>query len=62
MNSLYAYREQWTGNVRGDILAGALVALWTLIHEANTLSIDHRVGSVDSARIRSLLFVSSDSW
>ncbi len=47
MNSLYAYREQWTGNVRGDILAGLVVAL-ALIPEAIAFSIiagvDPKVG------------------
>ncbi|WP_045367833.1 SulP family inorganic anion transporter [Methyloceanibacter caenitepidi] len=47
MNALYAYRDQWTGNVRGDILAGLVVAL-ALIPEAIAFSIiagvDPKVG------------------
>ncbi|MEW5424901.1 SulP family inorganic anion transporter [Amorphus sp. 3PC139-8] len=47
MPSLYAYRSQWFGNVRGDILAGLVVAL-ALIPEAIAFSIiagvDPRVG------------------
>lgn len=47
MNALYAYRDQWVGNVRGDILAGLVVAL-ALIPEAIAFSIiagvDPKVG------------------
>ncbi|WP_108683323.1 SulP family inorganic anion transporter [Methyloceanibacter sp. wino2] len=47
MNALYAYRDQWIGNVRGDILAGLVVAL-ALIPEAIAFSIiagvDPKVG------------------
>lgn len=38
MNSFQAYRQQWFGNVRGDILAGLVVAL-ALIPEAIAFSI-----------------------
>jgi len=38
MMSFHAYREQWLGNVRGDILAGLVVAL-ALIPEAIAFSI-----------------------
>ncbi|TCP62334.1 SulP family sulfate permease [Rhodovulum bhavnagarense] len=47
MKALYAYRDQWTGNIRGDILAGLVVAL-ALIPEAIAFSIiagvDPKVG------------------
>ncbi|MEM6577163.1 MAG: SulP family inorganic anion transporter [Pseudomonadota bacterium] len=47
MNAFYAYRDQWTSNVRGDILAGLVVAL-ALIPEAIAFSIiagvDPKVG------------------
>ncbi|MCO8145793.1 SulP family inorganic anion transporter [Rhodovulum tesquicola] len=47
MKSLYDYRDQWIGNVRGDILAGLVVAL-ALIPEAIAFSIiagvDPKVG------------------
>jgi SulP family sulfate permease len=47
MNALYAYRDEWIGNVRGDILAGLVVAL-ALIPEAIAFSIiagvDPKVG------------------
>ncbi|MEM9902980.1 MAG: SulP family inorganic anion transporter [Pseudomonadota bacterium] len=47
MNALYTYRDQWFGNVRGDILAGLVVAL-ALIPEAIAFSIiagvDPKVG------------------
>ncbi|MEM9130679.1 MAG: SulP family inorganic anion transporter, partial [Pseudomonadota bacterium] len=47
MNAFYSYRDQWTGNVRGDILAGLVVAL-ALIPEAIAFSIiagvDPKVG------------------
>ena len=47
MNALYAYRDQWLGNVRADILAGLVVAL-ALIPEAIAFSIiagvDPKVG------------------
>ena len=47
MISLSAYREQWFGNIRGDLLAGLVVAL-ALIHEAIAFSIiaavDPKVG------------------
>jgi SulP family sulfate permease len=38
MNSFHTYRDQWFGNVRGDILAGLVVAL-ALIPEAIAFSI-----------------------
>ena len=38
MMSFHAYRDQWLGNVRGDILAGLVVAL-ALIPEAIAFSI-----------------------
>ncbi|SDH03801.1 SulP family inorganic anion transporter [Roseospirillum parvum] len=47
MKALYAYRDQWIGNVRDDILAGLVVAL-ALIPEAIAFSIiagvDPKVG------------------
>ncbi len=47
MNSLLAYRDQWIGNLRGDVLAGLVVAL-ALIPEAIAFSIiagvDPKVG------------------
>src|SRR5690606_18826943 len=47
MSAIYPLREQWFGNVRGDVLAGVLVAL-ALIPEAIAFSIiagvDPRVG------------------
>ncbi|MEX0759687.1 MAG: SulP family inorganic anion transporter, partial [Tistlia sp.] len=47
MNALYAYRDQWVGNIRGDLLAGLVVAL-ALIPEAIAFSIiagvDPKVG------------------
>ncbi|MPZ09680.1 MAG: STAS domain-containing protein [Kiloniellaceae bacterium] len=47
MNSLFAYRDQWFGNIRGDVLAGLVVAL-ALIPEAIAFSIiagvDPKVG------------------
>jgi SulP family sulfate permease len=47
MNSLFAYRDQWFGNLRGDVLAGLVVAL-ALIPEAIAFSIiagvDPKVG------------------
>jgi len=47
MNNIYAYRTQWFGNVRGDLLAGLVVAL-ALIPEAIAFSIiagvDPKVG------------------
>ncbi|WP_298577983.1 SulP family inorganic anion transporter [uncultured Luteimonas sp.] len=47
MSSLYPLREQWFGNVRGDVLSGVLVAL-ALIPEAIAFSIiagvDPKVG------------------
>ena len=38
MNAVFAYRDQWTGNIRGDLLAGLVVAL-ALIPEAIAFSI-----------------------
>jgi SulP family sulfate permease len=38
MNFLFAYRDQWFGNLRGDVLAGLVVAL-ALIPEAIAFSI-----------------------
>ncbi|MGC9419853.1 MAG: SulP family inorganic anion transporter [Rhodovulum sp.] len=47
MNAIYAYRDQWIGNIRGDFLAGLVVAL-ALIPEAIAFSIiagvDPKVG------------------
>jgi SulP family sulfate permease len=47
MNFLFAYRDQWFGNLRGDVLAGLVVAL-ALIPEAIAFSIiagvDPKVG------------------
>jgi SulP family sulfate permease len=47
MLSLLAYRDQWFGNIRGDVLAGLVVAL-ALIPEAIAFSIiagvDPKVG------------------
>ncbi|MBK1634193.1 SulP family inorganic anion transporter [Rhodovulum adriaticum] len=47
MKTVYAYRDQWFGNIRGDILAGLVVAL-ALIPEAIAFSIiagvDPKVG------------------
>jgi len=47
LNSLLAYRDQWIGNLRGDVLAGLVVAL-ALIPEAIAFSIiagvDPKVG------------------
>ena len=47
MNSLSAYRDEWFGNIRGDLLAGLVVAL-ALIPEAIAFSIiagvDPKVG------------------
>ncbi|MGF1630342.1 MAG: SulP family inorganic anion transporter [Kiloniellaceae bacterium] len=47
MNALFAYRDQWFGNLRGDVLAGLVVAL-ALIPEAIAFSIiagvDPKVG------------------
>jgi SulP family sulfate permease len=47
MHSLIAYRDQWFGNIRGDVLAGLVVAL-ALIPEAIAFSIiagvDPKVG------------------
>src|SRR3546814_1752108 len=47
MSAIYPLREQWFGNVRGDILSGLLVAL-ALIPEAIAFSIiagvDPKVG------------------
>jgi SulP family sulfate permease len=47
VNSLHAYRDQWVGNIRGDVLAGLVVAL-ALIPEAIAFSIiagvDPKVG------------------
>jgi SulP family sulfate permease len=47
MLSLQAYRSQWLGNVRGDLLSGLVVAL-ALIPEAIAFSIiagvDPKVG------------------
>jgi len=50
MNSLYAYREQWTGNVRGDVLAGIVVAL-ALIPEAIAFSIIAGVDQIGRAHV-----------
>ena len=47
MISFSAYREQWFGNIRGDLLSGLVVAL-ALIQEAIAFSIiagvDPKVG------------------
>ncbi|AZN73370.1 SulP family inorganic anion transporter [Georhizobium profundi] len=58
MNSLSAYRAQWFGNVRGDLLAGIVVAL-ALIPEAIAFSIiagvDPQVGLYASFSIAVLI-------
>ncbi len=58
MNSLYAYRDQWLENPRGDILAGLVVAL-ALIPEAIAFSIiaglDPKVGLYASFSIAVLV-------
>ncbi|HBQ23272.1 MAG TPA: sodium-independent anion transporter, partial [Alphaproteobacteria bacterium] len=47
MPSLHAYRQEWFGNIRGDLLSGLVVAL-ALIPEAIAFSIiagvDPKVG------------------
>ncbi|MCG6114736.1 MAG: SulP family inorganic anion transporter [Mesorhizobium sp.] len=58
MNFLHTYRAQWFGNVRGDLLAGLVVAL-ALIPEAIAFSIiagvDPRVGLYASFSIAVLI-------
>jgi len=58
MTSLYAYRAQWLGNVRGDLLSGLVVAL-ALIPEAIAFSIiagvDPKVGLYASFSIAVLI-------
>ncbi len=60
MNALYVYRDQWIGNVRGDILAGLVVAL-ALIPEAIAFSIiagvDPKVGLYASFSIAVILAI-----
>jgi SulP family sulfate permease len=60
MNSLFAYRDQWFGNIRGDVLAGLVVAL-ALIPEAIAFSIiagvDPKVGLFASFSIAVLTAV-----
>ncbi len=60
MISLSAYRQQWIGNVRGDILAGLVVAL-ALIPEAIAFSIiagvDPKVGLYASFSIAVLVAI-----
>jgi len=60
MNALYAYRDQWLGNPRGDILAGLVVAL-ALIPEAIAFSIiagvDPKVGLYASFSIAVLVAI-----
>jgi len=60
MNSLRAYRDQWLGNVRGDVLAGLVVAL-ALIPEAIAFSIiagvDPKVGLYASFSIAVLVAI-----
>lgn len=58
MTSLSAYRVQWFGNVRGDLLSGLVVAL-ALIPEAIAFSIiagvDPKVGLYSSFSIAVLI-------
>ncbi|MFN4158480.1 MAG: SulP family inorganic anion transporter [Gemmobacter sp.] len=58
MISLHAYREQWFGNIRGDLIAGIVVAL-ALIPEAIAFSIiagvDPKVGLYASFAISVLI-------
>ncbi|KGJ12713.1 SulP family sulfate permease [Paracoccus versutus] len=58
MISLDAYRTQWFGNIRGDLLAGLVVAL-ALIPEAIAFSIiagvDPKVGLYASFSIAVLI-------
>jgi sulfate permease, SulP family len=60
MNSVLAYRDQWFGNARGDILAGLVVAL-ALIPEAIAFSIiagvDPKVGLYASFSIAVILAI-----
>jgi SulP family sulfate permease len=60
MNALYAYRDQWLGNPRGDILAGLVVAL-ALIPEAIAFSliagVDPKVGLYASFSIAVLVAI-----
>ena len=60
MNFLFAYRDQWFGNLRGDVLAGLVVAL-ALIPEAIAFSIiagvDPKVGLFASFSIAVLTAV-----
>ena len=53
MFSLHAYRDEWLRNVRGDLLAGLVVAL-ALIPEAIAFSIiagvDRRLGFTPVSR------------
>ena len=60
MMSLSAYRSEWTGNIRGDLLAGLVVAL-ALIPEAIAFSIiagvDPKVGLYASFSIAVLIAI-----
>ncbi|MDT8854021.1 SulP family inorganic anion transporter [Paracoccaceae bacterium Fryx2] len=60
MISLHAYRDQWTGNIRGDLMAGLVVAL-ALIPEAIAFSIiagvDPKVGLYASFSIAVLVAI-----
>jgi len=60
MISLDAYRAQWLGNIRGDLLAGLVVAL-ALIPEAIAFSIiagvDPKVGLYASFSIAVLVAI-----
>jgi sulfate permease, SulP family len=60
MTSLFAYRDQWFGNIRGDVLAGLVVAL-ALIPEAIAFSIiagvDPKVGLFASFSIAVLIAI-----
>ena len=58
--SLDTYRQQWFGNIRGDVLAGLVVAL-ALIPEAIAFSIiagvDPKIGLYASFSIAVIAFV-----
>ncbi len=60
MTSLFAYRDQWFGNIKGDVLAGLVVAL-ALIPEAIAFSIiagvDPKVGLFASFSIAVLIAI-----
>jgi len=60
MNALIAYRDQWFGNIRGDMLAGIVVAL-ALIPEAIAFSViagvDPKVGLYASFSIAVIIAI-----